>query len=157
MRVQGLRHRDLLASMAKRSRFFMVAPAKMGLFEETHGQNEVGSRFFEGAAAGAVMIGQAPDCEAYREHFDWPDAVIPVNPDGSDILEILRSISSDPGHFVAISSRNAVESLRRHDWVYRWRQILALAGLEPTPALLDRELRLAKLADVGSSLVCRTR
>jgi hypothetical protein len=154
MQVQNLRqHRDLLASMAKRSRFFMVAPAKMGVIKETHGQNEVGSRFFEGAAAGAVLIGQAPDCDSYRDNFDWPEAVIPVNPDGSDIAEILKAIASDPARFAAISCRNAVESLRRHDWVYRWRRVLTLAGLEPTPALLERELRLAKLADAGSSSV----
>src|SRR5262249_42846619 len=52
-------HRDLLANMAKRSRFFVVAPAKMNAPAETSGQVEIGSRFYEGAASGAVMIGQA--------------------------------------------------------------------------------------------------
>src|SRR4029077_14583918 len=34
-------HRDFFSNMAKRSRFFVVAPAKAGMLEETEGQVEV--------------------------------------------------------------------------------------------------------------------
>jgi hypothetical protein len=40
-----------------------------------------------------------------------------------------------------------VQSLLRHDWVYRWRTILEAVGLEPTPALVAREKRLKALAE----------
>jgi len=62
-------HRDLFANIAKRSRYFVVAPAKMDALSEIRGQVEVGSRYYEGAAAGTVMIGEAADCEAYRDLF----------------------------------------------------------------------------------------
>jgi len=151
MRLQNPQHhRDLLANMAKRSRCFIVAPAKMGIPEETHGQIEVGYRFFEGAAAGTVMIGKAPECEAFRQLFDWPDAVIPINPDGSDIVEVLKTLRSCPERVAEISRRNAVEALLRHDWVYRWNQILEVAGLQPTPALARRKQRLQDLAEGAS-------
>jgi len=41
------------------------------------------------------------------------------------------------------------ECLLRHDWVYRWRSILDMVGLEPTPALLAREKRLKELAELA--------
>jgi hypothetical protein len=132
--------------MAKRSRCFIVAPAKMSIPNETHGQVEVGSRFFEGAAAGAVMIGQAPDSEAFHSHFNWAEAVISVNPDGSDVEKVLKLIAANPEHFAEVGRRNVVESLLRHDWVYRWRQILTLAGLQPAQLLLERERLLSELA-----------
>ena len=64
-------HRELLARLSQRSRYFVVAPAKIDSYAETHGQIEIGYRYFEGAAAGAVMIGQAPDCASFRDMFDW--------------------------------------------------------------------------------------
>jgi hypothetical protein len=139
-------HRALFANAAKRSRYFMVAPGKVDVQEETQGQVEVGHRYFEGAAAGAVMLGQPPNCEAYRQLFDWPDAVIEVHPDGSDIRKVLALLDSDPERVSAISQRNAAESLLHHDWVYRWKQILQVAGIEPSPLLAARECRLKDLA-----------
>ena len=46
-----------------------------------------------------------------------------------------------------IRRNNIVQSLLRHDWVYRWRAILDIVGLEPRPALLTREARLKNLAE----------
>jgi hypothetical protein len=142
-------HRDMYAHMAKRSRFFMVAPGKVNVPEETRGQVALGIRYFEGSAAGAVLIGQAPDCEAYRRHFDWPQAVIEIQPNGSDVAEVISRLSAEPERLRQISCRNAEEALRRHDWVYRWREILGIAGLTPTPAMEAREKRLGELAELA--------
>jgi hypothetical protein len=46
-----------------------------------------------------------------------------------------------------ISRRNAKEALLHHDWVYRWKQILNIAGLKPTPKLEVREKRLKQMAE----------
>jgi hypothetical protein len=142
-------HRNLLANLAKRSRYFVVAPAKMNQPEETKGQMEIGFRYYEGSAAGAVMIGQPPNCEAFRQRFNWPDAVIEIKPDGSDAADVIKSLSRQPERFLRISRRNAAEALLRHDWVYRWKEILAIAGLEPTSALGVRERRLRELAELA--------
>lgn len=139
-------HRDLYANMTRRSRYFTVAPGKLN-DEVTRGQAEVGYRYYEGAAAGAVMIGQAPDCEAFTEMFPWQDAVIPVKHDGSDIVSVLDDLDSDFERTSAIHRRNATEALLRHDWVYRWKELLRIAGVEPLPGMAARERRLQELAD----------
>jgi hypothetical protein len=144
--IDHKQHRELFANVAKRSKYFLVSPGKMNRPEETHGQVEIGYRYFEGAAAGAVMIGQAADCEAFRELFPWPDAVIEIRPDGSDTLDVLADLDSDPVRVSAISRRNATESLLRHDWVHRWKEIFQISGIEPSPAMAAREQRLKSLA-----------
>jgi hypothetical protein len=142
-------HRDLLANLAKRSRYFMVAPGKINAPQETQGQVEIGFRYYEGSAAGAVMIGQSPDCEPFRQMFNWPDSVIEIKPDGSDAVDVIQSLERQPERLLEISRRNAAEALLRHDWVYRWKKILAIAGLESTSALAARESRLRELAELA--------
>jgi hypothetical protein len=139
-------HRDLYANTAKRSRFFTVAPGKVNV-EEAKGQIEVGFRYYEGAAAGAVLIGQAPDCLPFREMFDWPDAVIEVRRDGSDVTNVLASLTAQPERLRQIAARNARNALLRHDWVYRWAQILEIAGLRPSAGMAARQQTLKALAE----------
>ena len=143
-------HRDHFASLAKRSRFFMVSPAKMDCLHETQGQVEIGHRYYEGAAAGTVLIGRAPNCEAFGEMFPWRDAVIEIQPDGSDVMDVLEGFRSEPERACEIGRRNAVESLLRHDWAYRWKEVLRVAGVNPSPRMAARECRLKELADLGA-------
>ena len=93
------------------------------------------------------MLGQAPDCDSFHEMFGWPDAVIDIKTDGSDTADVLSSLSAQPERLREISRRNAMEALLRHDWVYRWKQILDIAGLKPAPAMEARERRLQQLAE----------
>lgn len=145
-------HRDMYANMAKRSRFFLVAPGKVDSPEETGGQVSLGFRYFEAAASGAVMIGQAPNCASFNTMFDWPNAVIEIKPDGTDVAEQLSSLAAQPKQLLEISRRNAMESLFRHDWVYRWEQILNIVGLEVSQELHFRKNKLKKLAEmIGNS------
>ncbi len=140
-------HREMYANIAKRSRFFAVAPGKVTAPEGNHGQVDLGFRYFEGSAAGTVLVGQVPDCDAFRRHFDWPHAVIEVQPDGSDIIEVLSKLAAEPERLHEISCRNSEEALRRHDWIYRWKEILSVAGLDSGPAINARERALAELAE----------
>jgi len=142
-------HRELFANTAKRSRCFVVATAKMDQVDYTQGQVEVGYRYYEGAAAGTVMIGEAPDCDAYRELFGWPEAVIPIQPDGSDTMAVLSELGSNPERRAAISRRNTKEALLRHDWIHRWNEMFRIAGIEPSPRKAAREQRLKELADLS--------
>jgi hypothetical protein len=140
-------HRELLANIVKRSRYFIVSPARGGSLEATGNQIEVGYRYYEGAAAGAVMIGQIPYCETFNSLFNWPDAVVDIKPDGSNVADVIASLETQPERLVEISRRNAVEALLRHDWAYRWKQILDIVGLKPAPQLEIRENRLKQLAE----------
>jgi hypothetical protein len=123
----------------------------MDALYDTGGQLEIGYRYYEGAAAGTVMIGEAPDCEAYSELFGWPEAVIQIQPDGCDIMDVLNDLDSDPKRVAAISRQNAKEALRRHDWVYRWNEMFRIAGVEPSPRMTARERLLKDLADFAAS------
>jgi Glycosyl transferases group 1 len=142
-------HREFLANMVKRSRYFLVAPGKVTRASETRGQIEVSYRYFEGASAGAVMLGQVPECDAYGELFPWPDAVVPIKTDGSDTMDVIGSLNSDRDRLSAMSRRNAAESFLRHDWIWRWKEIFRGAGLRPTAAMRARERRLRELASIA--------
>lgn len=144
-------HRNHFANIAKRSRYFVVAPGKMNALSETQGQVEVGSRYYEGAAAGTVMIGEAADCEAGRDLFGWPEAVMEVRRDGSDLASVLGDLASDPERVTAIGRRNAAEALLRHDWVYRWIEMFRVAGIEPSPRLMARAQHLKEMANMVDS------
>jgi spore maturation protein CgeB len=147
-------HRDLLANTAKRSQYFIVAPAKVDDPRERRDQVELGYRYYEGAAAGAVMIGQTVAHESFRRMFDWPYAVIDIRADGSDVCEVLSGLGSQPERLHEISRRNATEALRRHDWVYRWRDILGVAGIQPSPGMETRERRLNAMACAANAGAC---
>lgn len=139
-------HRDMLANSAKRSRFFITYPAKFG-DDENQGQSEVGARYFEGAAAGAALLGQAPTAPAFHDEFPWPDAVIEPREDGSDVADLLAASEARPGELERISARNAVTALRKHDWAHRWQSILQIAGVDARPALTERLRALEAIAD----------
>lgn len=140
-------HREMYANTAKRSRLFMVAPAKVDMPQHTGRQTDLGFRCYEGAAAGAVLVGQPPDSELFRRLFHWPDAVVPLKPDGSDTAEVVGSLLNDPERLQRIRLRNCEEMLRHHDWMHRWKTIFDTAGLPLTPAMQARLDRMENLAD----------
>ena len=143
-------HRTLYSNLIKRSRYFVANKAKFDSSNQTGGQEELGSRFFEGAAGGAVMIGTPPVCEAYNRYFDWTDAVIEVPYNTTDIADIITELDAQPERLKKIRKDNMTNSLLRHDWVYRWEEILSKVGLENTPEMLSRQAYLKQLAEMVS-------
>lgn len=141
-----LEHRDLTAEVLKRSRYFLVNPPKIDRPEDTSGQEEIGIRFYEGVGAGCVLLGQSPRCAAFRENFDWPDAVVEMPYDSEDAPELFRTLEADPSRVARIRSENVARSLERHDWVHRWMCALGELGLVPKEAALERCRRLAQRA-----------
>lgn len=143
-------HRELLADTIKRSRYFMVNKAKIDAVAQTRGQEELAYRFVEGAAGGAVMIGDAPNAPCFTDAFDWTDAVIPLPYGATNIGDVLDELERQPQRLEQIRRSNVENVLRRHDWAHRWAYILGLAGLPPAPALQARLQRLEQLAcEVG--------
>lgn len=142
-------HRDLFAETAKRSQFFVVAPPKFDSAAETAGQVEVGYRFFEGAAAGCVLIGERANSDAFRQLFGWDGVVADLAPDGSDCAAVLSELRRQPERLDTISRRNAAKSLRLHDWAYRWQAMLEHVGV---PASELMRLRARTLADRAAML-----
>jgi glycosyl transferase family 1 len=149
-------HRVLLANLVKRSRYFITHPANFKARAETNGIQEMGARLFEGAAGGAVMIGNPPRCTAYDSCFDWPDAVIPTGSDGQQMVASIAELDTQPQRIFQIRQNNIIHSLRRHDWAYRWRRTLDCVGVPPMTKLVEREKRLdhvAKAVESGRQLL----
>ncbi len=140
-------HRQLIASMAKRSRYFIANAPKINRQLESGGQIELSYRFVEGAAAGTVMIGDTGEDETFAHLLDWPDAVLRMPYDATNVEDLLAQWDAQPQRLARIRKNSVVQSLLRHDWAYRWRTILEALGLKPRPALLEREKRLRVLAE----------
>jgi hypothetical protein len=139
--------RFLTLNYIKRSRFFVAHRHAVGAKAlEAAGEEAIPSRMFEGAAGGAVMIGSAPQCPEFNQLFDWPDAVIEIPPDPVDMRGILANLTENPDRIMRASISNVTQSLRRHDWIYRWEQVLNSLGFEVSPAVRARKARLESLA-----------
>ena len=148
-------HRFLYASMAKRSRFFMVNPGKIDMAPEAGYPSEFGPRYFEGAAAGCILIGETARNEQFEKTFHWPDAVVRLPYGSSDVADVIADFASDPGRVERVRRTNMAQMLLHHDWAYRWESILALAKLEPSPELERRkaDLKTAANAIIGQTAV----
>ena len=144
--IDPVEHRFKLASLLKRSSYYLASRARADEFSEEY--DELSGRFVEGAAAGAIMVGEAPRTGKFLTLFDWPDSVVESRFDEPEIAAILAQLDRDPERKTRIRRNNMVNALRRHDWAYRLRTILEGAGMELPPALLAREARLRELADM---------
>jgi hypothetical protein len=142
----GPEHRFLLANLLKRSRYFIANRARANQPETIRGRDEIAGRFFEGVAAGAVVLGDPPAIEEFRRRFDWPDAVIPMPFDAPDVAERIAELDEDPARQARIRKENAANALLRHDWVHRLRTILEAVGVAAPARMLAREAHLASLA-----------
>lgn len=142
-------HRLLLANIIRRTRYFMAfSPATLANSKSgtVAGEQVLPARLFEGAAGGAVILGSAPQCAEFSEHFDWPDAVIEVSPDSGSIVDAINELDANPRRTELLRRTNAVRCLEMHDWVYRWEHILSKIGMEPTPQLHLRKSQLGRIA-----------
>jgi hypothetical protein len=139
-------HRLMLATILKHSRYFIANRSHVNNPEFTAGRDEISARFYEGVAAGTVMIGEAPRTEEFKRQFDWTDAVIHLPFDSPDIGRILADLNDDPARLAAVRSRNAREAALRHDWVYRIRTVFDVLGLAPTEKMAARAERLGQIA-----------
>ena len=145
--INSKEHRTLFANVAKRSRYFIVNPGKIDQPHITGNQIETSNRYFEGAASGAIMVGERPDNEVFEGLFDWPEAVTRLPYDSPDIDLIIKDLDADPERQDRIRRTGVMQALMRHDWVYRWEVILDTVGVEPMQRMLERKDRLRKLAE----------
>ena len=139
-------HRLLLAGLFQRTRYNITNYAKFNEAAETGGTQEIGYRFFEGAAAGTVMVGMPPSGDAFPRYFDWEDAMIKVDLSGTDVVEAIAELDAQPERLERISRTNVANCLLKHDWAYRWRDMLEALDLEPSIKMTNREKRLQEIA-----------
>ena len=139
-------HRSLFANIAKRSKYFIVNPGLIDRPDRRGSQIEIGNRYFEGIAAGTIMVGEIPNNGVFEMLFNWPDALVHL-PYGSDRIDaVIDELEKRPEKQERIRRLNVVQALARHDWVYRWEEILKNVGVAPMPELWERKERLDNLA-----------
>jgi hypothetical protein len=139
-------HRRKLATLLKHSRTFIANRAYVDRPEFTAGRDEISARFYEGAAAGAVMVGVAPRTEEFARQFDWPDALIHAPFDSPDIGRILADLDGEPERLRAVRVANVRNAAQRHDWLHRILTVLDTLGLPPTGKMRARAQRLEQIA-----------
>lgn len=151
--IAGLRaidtkeHRRLFANIAKRSRYFIVNPGLIDRPDRRGDQIEIGNRYFEGAAAGMILVGEKPANGQFGRLFDWPGALIHLPWNSEKIAEVIEEFERDPELGDATRATNMAQALTRHDWNYRWEEILRHVGIPPLPALSRRKERLHAMAE----------
>lgn len=134
-----VRHRRLFWRMLTDSR---IALAYSGEAYDPAGRFDapfVGQRWYESAAAGCVIMGQAPSGADAAALFDWPDALIDLPPEPDAAWEAIRTMLDQPDRLAAIGRRNHRHALARHDWRCRVDRMAEVLGL-PRDASFLREL-----------------
>jgi Glycosyl transferases group 1 len=139
-------HRRMLATTLKHSKYFIAHRSYVNRPEFTQGREEISARFYEGVAAGTVMIGEAPRSEEFERQFDWPDAVIHVPFDSPHIGPILADLNGDPRRLRAVRHNNVREAALRHDWLHRIQVVFDTLALAQTDGMLARAQRLDQIA-----------
>jgi hypothetical protein len=140
--------RFLTLNYIKRSRYFTAYSLDAGPKAlESVGEQAIATRLFEGTAGGSIVLGTPPRAPEFYELFDWPDAVVEIPLDPQDMRAIYRDLEAQPERMNRARFMNATQSLRKHDWVYRWDHILKTLGFDSPPGVLERKSTLKFIAD----------
>ena len=142
---QPAQHRLLMANVLQRSRYYIANRARFNEsgYPEIH--QESSGRFYEGIAAGTVILGSPPDTPEFRRQFNWPDAVIHIPSDHPGIEDTLNDLDREPERLSRIHRENTRHAALRHDWVYRLEDVFRQAGIAPTEGMLRRKQLLQEL------------
>jgi hypothetical protein len=139
--------RFLTLNYIKRSRYFTAYSLDAGpKAVESVGEQAMATRLFEGAAGGSIILGTPPRASEFQELFDWPDAVVEIPREPDNMRAIYRELEAQPERMDRARFMNATQSLRRHDWVYRWEHVLNTLGFETPPGAVARKNILQALA-----------
>lgn len=137
-------HRLSQSSLLQRTRFSVVyrineEPDRLA---RTGGEESLTNRYFEALAAGTIMLGTAPDTIEWSDAFPWPDAIVSIPAPAPNILDVIEGLGGDPERLERARAAAVSTFLHRHDWAHRWREVLALVGIEEHPRLAARLARL---------------
>lgn len=145
-------HRALLAHIVQRTQYLLTHrinddPERLA---RTGGEESVSTRYFEGAAGGAVMLGSRARSAEFDACFDWPDAVVDLPWGGGDAAGLLDELAQQPERLARIRADGVRNSLRRFDWVHGWRSVLESVDLTVDRRADERAARLTALSDAAT-------
>lgn len=142
-------HRRMLATILKNTRYFIANRSYVNNPNWTADLDEISARFYEGAASGAIMMGEAPRTEEFKQQFDWEDAMFGLPFDSPDVGRIIAEFDSDPTRMQAARRRNVREAAKKHDWLHRMEVVFDVLGLVPTERMVMRRRRLDRIAEAA--------
>jgi hypothetical protein len=148
-----MEHRGLLSTLIQRARYFLVYPRSSNSTGRPNSHfREISSRYMEGAAGGAVLLGEATDSDEFRRNFDWADAVVSLGEGCKRVRDIFDEMEGQGNRIEAARRTNVMQCLRRHDWLYRWKQIVGALGLSLLPRAEERTGQLGERIRLVQSL-----
>jgi hypothetical protein len=153
---EHIQQRNHLLQRTKFLPCFSIQAFASHQLEIAKAQDTVPHRFYEGAATGTVMVGARPQNTDFETMFDWPDALIEMAADHRDVPGFLRQLDADTVRMASARRANVVNTLRRHDFVYRWERMRACVGAAPSSKLELRKARLRARADELQALCAST-
>ena len=110
-----------LGVMAARSQYFVTTPPDLDDPVKTGGYSPLVMRYMEGLAAGARILGVLPRSGEY-ELLLPRDAILSLNPDGSDLAARLDADRGDDSRYDAVKRASELV-LSQHSWGRRAAQI----------------------------------
>lgn len=144
-------HRLLLSTILRRTRYYITNRSRINQpGYGAAGPEEMAVRFYEGTAAGCILLGQAPNCEEFRTQLDWEDAVIPVPFDAPDVGRTLEELEASPERVARVSRNNAGNAARKNDWLHRIQAIFDTMGIAHTEKMQARQAQLDAIARMAA-------
>jgi len=142
-------HRRMLATILKRTSFFIANRSYVNNPEFKASKDEVSARFYEGIAAGTILIGEPPRTDDFKKQFDWDDAMFHLPFDSPDVGRFLDDLGADEDRLRVARRRNVREAALRHDWLHRIQVVFDALGLRPTEQMSARAQRLSEIASAA--------
>jgi len=105
----------------------------------------VAQRWFEGLAAGCVVVGYRPDCPEADQLLNWTDATLECPTDPKEFLQFIDDLASDLPRLKRIRVSNFNHMLQAHDWGYRVVEMMAVMSIEPQGRWPRRHAELLKM------------
>jgi len=110
----------------------------------------LGQRWFEGLAAGCVIVGYRPRCAETDELLTWEDATIECPDDTGEFLAFVEALLADEARLARVRRSNFSHMARSHDWGHRVVDMLGTLQIDVLPAWSSRLNELVALADAAS-------
>lgn len=135
-------HIGVLNRLLERSKISLCFEG--GYLNRFRGRSPLLYRWFEGWAAGCVIVGKRPLDDGVETLMDWQDSTLDVPGDCNEVIPFFEALLQDESRLQEISRRNYVECRLRHDWRYRLRDLFEKLSL-PIPAPLIEQVQQLQL------------
>ncbi|WGL17720.1 glycosyltransferase [Microbulbifer bruguierae] len=116
-------HRKLFWKLLRKSRISLLFDSLHTPLDRGFPFSFVPQRMFESIGAGCVVVGKRPTCPEMNELFNWPDSVIELPDDSTEMVDFIEYLL-DEYDLESVGRRNYENALALHDWRHRIQDML---------------------------------